>query len=71
MAKKVTFAKKFAKKKKAAATAPDILSLMDRTIAAQQAVRARNDWRAQIRKADANANAFLTQHLRAQPNRYY
>jgi len=70
MAKKLTFAKKFAKKKKAA-TAPDIPSLMDRTIAAQQAVRARNDWRAQIRKADASANAFLAQHLRAQPNRYY
>ena len=71
MAKKLTFAKKFAKKKKAAATAPDIPSLMDRTIAAQQAVRARNDWRSQIRDADVRAKTFLSQHLHAQPNRFY
>lgn len=61
---------KFAKKKKAPKV-PSIPTLMERTIAAQQAVRARNDWRSQIRDTDARAKAFLTQHLKAQPNRYY
>ena len=65
MAKKVV--KKVARKKKA----PSIPTLMERTIAAQQAVRARNDWRSQIRDTDARAKAFLTQHMQAQPNRYY
>jgi hypothetical protein len=45
-------------------------AMMDQTIAAQQAVRARNDWRAQIRANDAKAQAFLRQHLFAQPNRF-
>ena len=66
MAKKVT--KKVSKKK---AKVPSIPTLMERTIAAQQAVRARNDWRSQVRDSDARAKAFLTQHLHAQPNRYY
>jgi hypothetical protein len=66
MAKKV--AKKVARKK---AKAPSIPTLMERTFAAQQAVRARNDWRSQIRDTDARAKAFLTQHMQAQPNRYY
>ena len=43
---------------------------MDRTIAAQQTVRARNDWRAQIRAHDAKMQAFLQQHLFAQPNHF-
>jgi len=43
---------------------------MDRTIAAQQAVKARNDWRAQIRAHDARAQALLHQHLFAQPNHF-
>jgi len=43
---------------------------MDRTIAAQQAVRARNDWRAQIRAHDAKMQAFLRQQLFAQPNHF-
>ena len=66
MAKKVV--KKTAKKK---AKAPSIPTLMERTIAAQQAVRARNDWRSQIRDADVRAKTFLSQHLHAQPNRFY
>ena len=45
-------------------------SMMDRTIAAQQAVRARNEWRSQIRDADARAAAFLHSNLAAQPNRF-
>ena len=44
---------------------------MERTIAAQQAVRARNEWRSQAQDADARAKAFLTQHLKAQRNRFY
>ena len=44
--------------------------MMDRTIAAQQAVRARNDWRAQIRAHDAQMQALLHQHLFAQPNHF-
>ena len=44
---------------------------MERTIAAQQAVRARNEWRSQIRDADTRAKAFLTQHLNAQPKGFY
>ena len=51
--------------------APKFPTLMERTIAAQQAVRARNDWRSQIRDADTRAKAFLTQHMKAQPNRFY
>ena len=46
-------------------------SMMDRTTAAQQAVRARNEWRSQIPDADTRAKAFLAQHLKAQPNRFY
>ena len=45
-------------------------SMMDRTIAAQQAVRARNEWRSQIRDTDARAAAFLHSNLAAQPNRF-
>ena len=45
-------------------------SIMDRTIAAQQAVRARNEWRSQIRDTDARAAAFLHSNLAAQPNRF-
>jgi len=51
--------------------APKFPTLMERTIAAQQAVRARNEWRSQIRDADTRAKAFLAQHLKAQPNRFY
>ena len=57
--------------KKNAPQAPKFPTLMERTVAAQQAVRARNDWRSQIRDTDARAKAFLTQHMQAQPNRYY
>jgi len=62
-------AKKVARKK--APKAPNFPTLMERTIAAQQAVRARNEWRSQIRDADTRAKAFLAQHLKAQPNRFY
>ena len=50
---------------------PKFPTLVERTIAAQQAVRARNEWRSQIRDADTRAKAFLAQHLKAQPNRFY
>ena len=63
--------KKKAKEPKAKAKPKLFPSLMDRTIAAQQAVRARNAWRSQIRDTDARAKVFLSQHLQAQPNRYY
>ena len=62
-------AKKVARKK--APKAPELSTLMERTIAAQQAVRARNDWRSQVQDADTRAKAFLTQHLKAQRNRFY
>ena len=57
MAKKVV--KKAAKKK---AKTPHIPTLMDRTIAAQQAVRARNDWRSQIRDTDARTTLHDPTH---------
>ncbi len=61
-----------AKEPKAKAKASELFpSLMDRTIAAQQAFRARNDWRSQIRDTDARAQHFLSQHLQSQRNRYY
>ena len=50
---------------------PKFPTLMERTIAAQQAVRARNDWRSQVQDADTRAKAFLTQRLKAQRNRFY
>ena len=62
-------AKKVLRKK--APKAPKFPTLMERTIAAQQAVRARNDWRSQVQDADTRAKAFLTQHLKAQQNRFY
>ena len=62
---------KLKKKVKAKAKKPQLFpSLMDRTITAQQAVRARNDWRSQIRDADARAHAFLATHMATQTNRY-
>ena len=51
-------------------SAPSIADLMDRTIAAQQAVQARNDWRKSIRANDVKAQALLHQHLFAQRNRW-
>ena len=41
---------------------------MDTLIGAQQAVRARNEWRQQIRDADARAQRFLQTNLMAQRN---
>jgi hypothetical protein len=57
-------------KPKAQKSTPSIADLMDRTIAAQQAVQARNDWRKSIRANDAKAQALLHQHLFAQRNRW-
>ena len=41
---------------------------MDALIGAQQAVRARNEWRQQIRDSDARAQRFLQANLMAQRN---